>query len=397
MSLRYYQQEASDKGLEYFFDRKQKKPVIEIIPTAGGKSHVLADIASKLDAPLVIFQPSREILLQNLQKIQNAGMPNATVYSASCGEKEISNVTLAMIGSIWDKGGSDREIKEAFKMFKYIIVDECHLFSAKPSMYRSFFDAVGEKMIGFTATPWRQSTDGFGGTQMKFLTRTNPRVFSKVIHVTQIKELEEQGYLAKTEYYPVNGFDRSKIRLNSTGADFDEVSERQYYDAINYDKRILQVIERLLDIGKTSIICFTKFVKESKYLAEKLGNRACYVSGEMSIPERTRNLSMFKNEDRNVLFNVGVTKLGYDDPRLQVMVDTSPTRSLTTWMQKVGRVKRIHPDKETGWVVDLCNNLNVFGKVEDMDIVEDGKNQWVVMSKGRQLTNIYYDQIASLK
>jgi len=390
MPLRYYQQEASDKGLEYFFDKKAKKPVLEIIPTAGGKSHIFADIATKLDAPLVIFQPTAEILEQNYDKLLHAGAMGMTRYSASCGQRDIGNITLATIGSVWKK-------PEYFKHFKYIIIDECHLFSAKPSMYRSFFDAVGGKMIGFSATPWRQSTDGWGGTTQKFLTRTNPRIFSKVIHVTQIRDLIEQGYLSKTEYFSVKRLDRTKIKLNSTGGDYDEQSEREYYDKINYSQHIQQVINRLLERGKTSIICFTKFIRESKELSEFIGSRACYVSGEMDLHERTNNIKEFRDGNKNVLFNVGVTKLGFDYPQLQVMVDTVPTRSLTTWMQKVGRVLRTHPEKELGWVIDMGGNMDVFGKVEDIDILQLGvKNEWVASSNGRQLTNIYYNEISSL-
>jgi len=385
--LRDYQQQAADTGVDYFLDKKQTKPVLAIIPTAGGKSHVMADIACRLDAPTLIFQPTKEILLQNYNKLIGTGAMGVTIYSASMKSKEIGNITLATIGSVYNNLNN-------FKSFKYIIIDECHLFSAKPSMYRSFFDAVGSKMIGFSATPWRQSTDGYGGTIMKFLTRTNPRVFSKVIHVTQIKELLDAGYLAKTEYYSINGFNRSEIKLNSTGADYDEASERMYYDNIRYKDRILKVVNRLLSIGKTKIIVFTKFVKESEELSVALGDIACHVSSSMPTETRDSNFKGFKNGKYKVLFNVGITKLGYDFPELEVEVDTCPTRSLTNWMQKGGRVMRTHPNKKSGWIVDMCNNIETFGKIEDMEIVQrGGDNLWCVMSKGKQLTNVYLDEI----
>jgi len=214
--LRPYQQQAVDAGKKYFFDKSQKKPVLMILPTGSGKSLVLSNIAQELDAPLIIFQPTREILEQNYNKLMDYGVYGVTIYSASMNQKEIGNITLATIGSVYRK-------PEDFKMFKYIIIDECQTVNAKGGMYKTFIDAVGEKLIGLSATPIRSVTDGYGGTILKFLTRTNPRVFSHVIHVTQTQELSDQGYFAKTEYFPINGFTRSEIKLNSTGADYLDV------------------------------------------------------------------------------------------------------------------------------------------------------------------------------
>mgnify|MGYP003644775235 CR=1 FL=1 len=68
-------------------------------PTAFGKSLVISKIAKELDAPTIVFQPSKELLLQNIEKLEWFG-GEATIYSASCGKKELSNLTYATIGSV---------------------------------------------------------------------------------------------------------------------------------------------------------------------------------------------------------------------------------------------------------------------------------------------------------
>lgn len=65
--LRDYQQQASDAAVS-FFRSTEKGNAIEVLPTGAGKSLIIADIAARLGAPVLIFQPSKEILEQNYMK-----------------------------------------------------------------------------------------------------------------------------------------------------------------------------------------------------------------------------------------------------------------------------------------------------------------------------------------
>lgn len=62
-------------------------------------------------------------------------------------------------------------------------------------------------------------------------------------------------------------------------------------------------------------------------------------------------------------------------------------------MGNCGRIARPHPAKEKAWIVDMCGNYDIFGRVEDMQLVEFNDNIWSVVSKGRQLTNVYLGEI----
>lgn len=59
--LRPYQREAVDAAIA-FFDSPTRGNGLIVLPTGAGKSLVIANIAYKLDAPVLIFQPSKEIL-----------------------------------------------------------------------------------------------------------------------------------------------------------------------------------------------------------------------------------------------------------------------------------------------------------------------------------------------
>lgn len=384
-SLRPYQQEASDKAIEFFQDKK-KKNAIMVLPTGSGKSLVIAEIANRLNDHVLIFQPSKEILEQNFAKLQSYGVIDCSIYSASFNSKEISRITFAMIGSVRSK-------PEFFSHFKYVIIDECHLVNSKneDSMYNSFLSNLNCRVLGLTATPYRLSFDGFGGSILKFITRTRPRIFSEMIYHVQIKELADSGFLSKMEYYQVNIVDPSKLQVNSTGADFTDKSVKQHYSEIEFNLKLKEVIERLIKAGRKNILVFTRFVEEAKELSDYFNGLSEMVSGETPKRERERILNDFKSGQIKVVTNVGVLTTGFDFPELETIVLARPTMSLALYYQMIGRAMRPHQSKQSAWIIDLCQTYKRFGKVESLELRAEKPNIWAIWAGNKQLTNTYYE------
>lgn len=381
--LRDYQREAVNDGLEYFAEKQPRGGGLMVLPTGSGKSLVIAGVARALDQPTLVFQPTKEILEQNFAKLRAYGEP-AGIYSASLGRKEIERLTLATIGSV-------KNAPELFHSFRNFIIDECHLVNAKGGMYRDFLRAVDTKrVLGLTATPYRLVTDGFGGSILKFLTRTRPRIFNRVIHITQNSTLFERGYLAQLKYRSIDGFDSRQLRLNSTGADFDDRSVKHYYKHSGFSDRLFGTVEKALDVGRRNILIFTRFIEESQELAERLGDDCEIVTGETPRKERESILGRFRRGEIPVVTNVGVLTVGFDFPQLETVILARPTMSLALYYQMIGRCVRTDPTKEEAWVLDLCDNFSKFGRVEHLRLVAPRPELWHIESQGRQLTNIYY-------
>lgn len=390
--LRDYQKEAVIAGVKFLKSEEKKYNAIEVLPTGSGKSLIIANVIINLDAPALVFQPSKEILEQNFNKLRSYGY-GATIYSASFNSKVISNITYATIGSV-------KNSPELFRRFKYIIVDECHGVNSKhdkktgipKGMYNQFFKLIGDiKILGFTATPYRMSTDGFGGTMLKFLTRTRPRIFKELIYFIDNGVLFERGYLAKLKYYSIAGFDRSRLRINSTGADFTEKSVREYYKSSNFSDKILDIVKRLLSAKRKNILVFTSFVEESQYLADRIPG-AAIVTAQTKKSERDRIINDFRKGIIKCVCNVGILTTGFDYPELETVVLARATMSLALYYQMIGRGIRPHPKKESTWVIDLCKNVELFGKIEDFKIEDGGNGKWFVRNKFKQLTNVYYER-----
>lgn len=353
-----------------------------ILPTGSGKSLIIANIVKELKEKVLIFQPSKEILEQNYNKLLSYGF-TAGIYSASIGKKNISNITFATIGSLINKINICKE-------FKYLIIDECHLVNSKGGMYEKFINELNIKVLGLTATPYRLTTDGFGGSILKFLTRTRPRIFKKVLYYIQNSELFEKGYLAKIEYYQITGFDRTKLKVNSTGADYQDISVQKYYEDINFKKNIVDVLDRLIRYGRKNILVFTRFIKESEYLINNVKNSEI-VTGETPKKERERIINGFKSGKIKTVCNVGVLTTGFDYPELETILLARPTMSLGLYYQMIGRGIRPSPQKQSTFIVDMCGNKNLFGRIEDLKINEGINGKWYISNGKRQLTNQYFN------
>ena len=388
IQLRDYQKSASDKAVAFFLNPNVKHNGLIVIPTGGGKSWCIADIANRLNDNVLIFCPSKEILVQNYEKMQKICPFNCAVYSASVGQKQIAKVTFATIGSAINH-------KEQFSHFKYVIVDEAHLVNPKDGMYRDFLSMLKCKVLGMTATPYRLTSSSFGA-MLKFITRTRPRVFTEVLYKVQVSTLLDMGYLAKVEYYsiPPPGWDTARLRINTTGADYTEQSVREEYKRADLHDWLAHIVDRLLHNTKTGIkrkgiLVFTRFIEEAERLSYSIPGTAI-VSGNTPKKERERILESFKAGKIPVVANVCVLTTGFDFPELDTIVMARPTMSLALYYQIVGRCIRPHPSKKSAWFIDLCGNIGKFGKVEDLKLVDGGNGKWAVWSRGRQLTNVYF-------
>lgn len=379
--LRPYQQEAVDRAVDFFRSDKKGNAIL-VLPTGAGKSLVVANIAKQLGEPTIVLQPSKEILEQNYEKLCSYGTLGVGVFSASLKRYEVAPITFATIGSV-------KRYTKSFSVFRYIIIDECHGVNAEGGMYKKFIDALGCKVLGLTATPYRLCSYREYGSILKFITRTKTRIFNEVLYAVQVRELLHQGFLAQLKYYRLNIVDTRQLTINSTGADYTDKSIRRHYNAIDFQRQLVGIVHRLLSAERDSILVFTRFVEEAEHITQMFPSCSAVVSGTTPKGERENILQRFKAGSIRVVANVGVLTTGFDFPALSTVVLARPTMSLALYYQMVGRAIRPYPGKDA-WIVDLCGNYERFGKVEDLELREPKKGMWAVYSGEKQLTNVFF-------
>lgn len=391
---RDYQQDAVDAGIAFFNEPKNKMGhAIEVLPTGSGKSLVIALIIQGLVGKTIVLQPSKEILEQNFEKLQSYGY-TAGIYSASLNKKEVRKITFATIGSV-------AKVTHLFEEFQHIIIDECDLVNPKDGLYKSFINTLEKiektdntvKVLGLTATPYRLASNSYG-SELRFITRTRPRIFKRVIYYMNTKPLFAAGYLCPLKYYDMAGFDRKHLEMKANGSGYTDESVEREYNKSNLEARLIRIIMRLVDKGEKHILVFTQLVKESIKLS-RLFDHASYLCSDsklVSAAQRVERIKKFKSGEIKIMFNVGVLAVGFDFPACAVCVIARPTMSLRSYYQWVGRIMRPHASKKEGMVIDLCGNIQQFGAIEDLTMEFDHNGQWVITSRGRQLTNVTFGE-----
>lgn len=387
--LREYQKEASDRAVAYFLEKDAKYNALEVLVTASGKSLIIADIAYKLDANVLIFSPSKEITLQNYEKMRSYGV-ECSMYSASVGQKVISRITFATIGSVKNKA-------DEFKDFEYIIVDEAHLVSPKKGMYKNFFKALKKKVLGVTATPYRLETMGDydvatkkfkpTGSYLKMLTDYAHPIFKEIIYNIDTETIEKMGFLCRPEYWviPPKGWNNKSIKRTADGSEYTEYGINWMQKKTHFREYTIDVVYRLLDKERHGILIFVRSIAEAMEYRSRIKG-SDIVSGDMEKKKRDKVIAEFKTDKIKVLINVGCLVCGFDYPALDTVVLAAPTMSLAKYTQEVGRVVRLYPNKKP-YVIDLVDNYSKFGDTFNQKLVSDN-GKWYIENAGKQLTGV---------
>jgi len=375
--LRSYQEEAVDKLL---WSQSLNGADICVLPTGAGKSLVIAELVVRLNQPILILQPSREILRQNYEKLL-AYVPDELIgiYSASAGRKDISKFTFATIQSIYKK-------PEEFVHFKYIIIDECHLVNPKnlDGMFTQFLEAIGNpKVIGLTATPYRmdvsyeRTTYGtfIAHTAIKLINRMKGRFWHRIIYNINNQELIKEGHLLPLKYIDKSLLDHKDIPTNKSGSDFD--LEKFEEKISGEEEKILEAVFLAEELA-SHVLVFCSSVVQAERLQSFVEGSAV-VTSKSSRKSRDGVISAFRNGKIKTVFNVGVLTTGFDFPELDAIVLLRPTRSIGLYYQMLGRGVRRAEGKKACKVIDLTSTVKSLGRIETIRL--EKRDKWELLSE----------------
>ena len=373
--LRDYQIKAVEKGVEVLSSKYSCKEVL-VLPTGAGKSIIISEIANRLEGNVLVVQPSKELLAQNISKLRSIG-GEASIYSASFNSKEIGKITYATIGSL-----NVEEFKG--KNIKYVLQDEAHLCTQEGSKLIKFIkDLKIDNLLGLTATPlYLKNT--LEGAQLKIMTRVKGKLYNGICHVTQIRELVDNNYWSKLEYEVIDNSNKS-LEFNSSGSDYTLKSIQINYEENKIAEKIKNKVATLTD--RKSILIFVPTIEDAEKLKKTIPN-SDVVHSKIKDKDRDIIIENFKSFKIRVVINVNVLAVGFDHPALDCIITGRPTTSIAMYYQQLGRGCRIHPDKDYCKIIDYSGNVSKFGALEDLNF-EDVKNfGWGMFNKNVLLTNV---------
>jgi len=385
MELRNYQKEVIKKIM---WAKNLEGNDIICVAQGGGKSHIIAELAHRLN-PVIVICPTKEVLEQNISKMEEY-MPREEigVFSASMNEKTIKNITFGTIQSMY-------KVPEKFKGFEIVIYDECDLHNPKKlnGMSNKLLKQAGiSKVFGFTGTPFRQDAyykypTGYRGliwqkaqieaiTTTKMINRYKGYFWKRMLCVINTHELTENGYLTPLKYHDLEMFDHKQIPTNKSKSDFD----LKEFDTMITDRH-LELSKKIENLPHKAKIVFCSTIEQAQNLSSITPNSAV-ITSKTTKKVRAETIKELKAGKLKILYNVGIYTVGFDYPELDCIVLLRPTRSLRLHCQILGRVSRIAEGKEFGHVYDFVSNVKNMGRLEEIRIEK------VANDKGTMLWNV---------
>lgn len=358
--LREYQQEL----LEEIFSslaRGNRRLIVQS-PTGSGKTVLFSAVAEKFtrrgDGVLVLVH-RLELLLQAKEKLETITGCRVGLIKSGYKTSPENSIQVASVQSLISR--------ENWPDAGLVIVDEAHHSAA--ATYTKIFKSYPEAYIlGVTATPARADGRGFRG------------IFDELITGQSVRELIETGNLCKFKLF-ASKKTIITTSVKTTGGDYDL---KELAEAINNSLVTGDLIEswRRYALGQKTVL-FAIDVKHSKAIAhafQKAGISAEHIDGASSADERKSIVERFTTGQTLILCNCGIFSEGLDVPTIEAVQIVRPTKSLTLYMQMLGRALRPALGKKHATFIDHTNNWAVHG-------LPDEEREWTLDAVSLKKTN----------
>ena len=381
-TLRPYQSDAVESVYRHLRE-KDNNPCV-VIPTAGGKSLCIAQVAkdavTKWNGRVMILAHVKELVEQNAGKLKSIcpDLP-VGVYSAGLDSRDTQQpVVVAGIQSVYNK-------IESFKPFDLVMIDEVHMVPPDgEGRYRTFLEAAKRvnprvRLIGWTATPYRTQ----GGLICK-----PENLLNEVCYEIGVKELINRGYISNITARA------GKVKADTEGLHIraGEFVAEDVEKLMGEDRLVTSACQEIVELTRErqSCLIFCTSIAHCKKVAAQIakfsGEECAIVTGDTPDLEREETIRRLRGETVKAdLFaekpplkyccNVSVLTTGTDIPRLDTIALLRPTNSPGLLVQMVGRGFRLSPEtgKTECLVLDYGRNIERHGPIDMIRVKEPGQ------------------------
>ena len=319
------------------------KRVIYVLPTSGGKTVIMSHIALnsvRRGRRVLILVHRVELLKQTGQKLAASGIPHGFISTEHV-QNDFWPVQVAMVATIRNRQTDP---------FNLIIVDECH--HTPSSTYQEVIARHPDAyVLGVTATPCRLDGKGLADC------------FDEMVQGPQIYDIIEFGSLTQpVTYAPATAVDLKGVRTVAGDYVKSELSDAMSKPSVTGSA----IKEYMKHAPGRPCVVFCVSVKHAEQVAEDFKNagfRAVSVDGNTDREERARMIAGLSDGSVQVLCSCDIISEGTDVPAIEVGISLRPTKSLSLYMQQMGRVLRKHPGKTRALLLDHAGNCHRHGLI----------------------------------
>lgn len=347
IQLRDYQEKCLEE-IEKNFSKDIRHQLI-VLPTGAGKTIVFSELIRRKRLKTLIIAHRLELLDQAEEKLKLVAPDiKAGIF---CGpRKELGQqVIIASIQS----ASKNRELflKEDFEL---LIIDEAHHAPARS--YLQLIDYLGFKQLDF----YRENKAAKQGIILGF-TATAKRgdqkalfsVFSKISYELSLEELVKQGFLVRPKGIHVT-VDIDLKDVQTVMGDYKKLSLRKVMTSAAARDIVARTIKNFA--SNRQGIVFSVDIDHAELLKKDIlsaGFSCAAIHSKLPLQERKEALKKFEAKELQFLINPMVLTEGFDSPRADCMINAAPTQNRPLYIQKSGRVLRLHLEKKDALLIDF--------------------------------------------
>lgn len=354
-NLRPYQTEAKEKIYKMWI---QNRSIMFQMPTGTGKTRLFVSIvrdlfdwgASKKIAVKVLILAHRIELIDQIS--YNIGMKYNLAHGLIVSKNREQKMYTVQVGSVPTL--TRRLANWTDKDFDIIIIDEAH--HVKADSYKKILKEFPRaKVLGVTATPYRMNHASF-----------HPE-FDDLITSQPVLNFIRQGYLCDYDYYSIKPNSRVQTDINNISqfaldGDYLDIA---MLDVMDKDEIRAGIVSSYLKYakGKKGIV-YTINRSHNIHICSQFlehGINAVAIDSQTPADEREKLVGDFRKGKIDIICNVNIFSEGFDCPDVEFIQLARPTKSLSMYLQQVGRGLRPSEGKEKLVIIDNVGLYNRFG------------------------------------
>jgi DNA repair protein RadD len=340
--LREYQQKAVDSLRDNI--RRGIKSQLLCVATGGGKTVIASSIingAVKKGSHILFLAHRKSLIEQCAAKLEDFGVLNYSVIMS--GAKRFNPEATVHVASI------QTLIKREFPHADLIVIDEAH--RAQSKSYRDILaNYPNAAVIGLSATPER--TDGKGLDDL----------FQEMVTVTTVSALIEEGFLIRPTLYTGHFNSESLQGIKKRQNDY---AEGELQELMDDPKLVGDIISNWRDKANNKLtVVFACGIAHAEHIAQEFFNAgvpSASITSKTTKSEYEAIMSDWRKGFIRVVVNCMVLTEGFDYPELECCILARPTKSLSLFLQMVGRVVRTAPGKNGAIILDHAGNIQEHG------------------------------------